>query len=100
MTTWAIVLLAVLLIVGGLAGFSAIAARRIEKAAPPEGGFLDLDGARLHVLDQGAGPPVVMIYGLGGQMGNFTHSLVGRLCARFSRGRVRSSGLRLFGATG
>ena len=83
MTTWAIVLLAVLLIVGGLAGFSAIAARRIEKAAPPEGGFLDLDGARLHVLDQGAGPPVVMIYGLGGQMRNFTHSLVGRLARDF-----------------
>ena len=26
-----------------------------------------------------AGPPVVMIHGLGGQLGNFTHSLVGCL---------------------
>jgi pimeloyl-ACP methyl ester carboxylesterase len=83
MTTLAIVLLAALLIVGGLAGFSAIAARRIEKAAPPQGGFLDLDGERLHVLDRGAGPPVVLIHGLSGQMGNFTHSLVDRLCGDF-----------------
>ncbi len=83
MTTLALVLLAALLIVGGLVGFSMIAARRIEKAVPPQGRFLDVGGERLHVLDKGAGPPVVMIYGLSGQMGNFTHSLVDRLCADF-----------------
>ncbi len=83
MTTLAFFLLAAVLIVGGLAGFSVTAARRIEKAVPPQGGFLDLDGERLHVLDKGAGPPVVLIHGLGGQMGNFTHSLVDRLCENF-----------------
>ena len=66
-----------------LAAFSAVIARRIEKAVPPQGGFLDLDGERLHVLDKGAGRPVVMIHGLSGQMGNFTHSLVDRLSADF-----------------
>ena len=60
-----------------------IAARRIEKAVPPQGRFLDVGGERLHVLDKGAGPPVVVIHGLSGQMGNFTHSLVDRLCADF-----------------
>ena len=83
MTIALTVLLAILLALGGLAGFSAIAARRIEKAVPPQGGFLDLDGERLHVLDEGAGPPVVLIHGLSGQMGNFTHSLVGRLTGDF-----------------
>src|SRR5271157_1392202 len=83
MTALAIVLLAGLIIVGGLAGFSVIAARRIEKAVPPQGHFLDIDDERLHVLETGAGPPVVMIHGLSGQMGNFTHSLVGRLCGDF-----------------
>ena len=67
----------------GCIEFSVVAARRIEKAVPPQGGFLDLDGERLHVLDKGVGPPVVMIHGLSGQMGNFTHSLVDRLCKDF-----------------
>jgi pimeloyl-ACP methyl ester carboxylesterase len=35
------------------------------------------------VLDKGVGRPVVLIHGLGGQMRNFTHSLVGRLCGDF-----------------
>jgi pimeloyl-ACP methyl ester carboxylesterase len=83
MTTLLFVLLAVLLVFGGLAGFSVTTARRIEKAVPPQGAFLDLDGERLHFLDKGTGPPVVMIHGLSGQMGNFTHSLVGRLCGDF-----------------
>src|SRR5271166_2877077 len=83
MTTLALTLLVALLVVGGLIGFSAGAARLIEKTAPPQGRFLELDGERLHMLDTGAGPPVVMIHGLSGQMGNFTHSLVGRLCGDF-----------------
>ena len=83
MTTWALVLTAALLVVGGLIGFSVAAARRIEEIVPPQGGFLDIDGERLHVLDKGAGPPMVMIHGLGGQLGNFTHSLVDRLCKDF-----------------
>ncbi len=71
--------LAALLVVGALAALSTAMTRRIEKAAPPQGSFLDLDGERLHVLDTGAGRPVVLIHGLSGQMGNFTHSLVERL---------------------
>jgi hypothetical protein len=47
MTTFLIVLLAVVLAFGGLASFSLAMARRIEKAVPPQGGFLDLDGERL-----------------------------------------------------
>ncbi len=39
------------------------------------------EGARRHVLDRGAGPTVVLIHGLAGQMGNFTYSLVERLAA-------------------
>jgi pimeloyl-ACP methyl ester carboxylesterase len=62
-----------------LAALAVVAVRRIERAAPPQGGFLDLDGARLHLLDRGRGPPVVLIHGLSGQIGHFAHSLVGRL---------------------
>ena len=71
--------LVVLALAGGLVEFSILAARRIERAVPPQGVFLDVDGERLHMFDVGRGPPIVMIHGLGGQMGNFTHSLVDRL---------------------
>jgi pimeloyl-ACP methyl ester carboxylesterase len=83
MTDLAIALVLVVILVGGLVEFSVLAARRIERAVPPQGRFLDRDGQRLHYLDVGAGPVVVLIHGLGGQMGNFTHSLVDRLKADF-----------------
>lgn len=66
-----------------LAALSVVAVRRIERLAPPQGAFLEVEGARLHVLDRGQGPPVVLIHGLGGQIGHFAHSLVGRLADDF-----------------
>lgn len=71
--------LAVIGIEAVLAALAVLAARRIERLAPPQGAFLDLDGVRLHVLDRGRGPPVVLIHGLAGQIGHFAHSLVGLL---------------------
>jgi pimeloyl-ACP methyl ester carboxylesterase len=65
------------------AALSLVAARRIERAAPPQGGFLEIDGQRLHVLDRGQGPPVVLIHGLCGQIGNFDYALVERLTQTF-----------------
>ena len=74
----------IVLVLGcALLGVSVLAARRIEQAIPPQGGFLEVDGERLHVLDRGRGPAVVLIHGLSGQMGNFTHSLVERLADDF-----------------
>jgi len=72
-----------LLFVGGLVLFAAIITRSIEKAVPPLGQFIDLDGARIHYLDRGRGPTIVLIHGLTGQMRNFTHSLVDLLIDEF-----------------
>lgn len=83
MTGLIVDLLVILAVVGGLVGFSVLAARQIERAVPPQGRFIDLDGERIHVLDKGAGRAVVLIHGLSGQMGNFTHSLVDRLAGDF-----------------
>src|SRR5271166_54824 len=69
--------------VGGLVIFTAITARRVEKALPPRGRFIDVDGARIHYLDKGSGPAIVIIHGLGGQMGNFTYALLERLTGEF-----------------
>ena len=64
------------LVLGGLALFSARTARQVEQAVPPLGRFIEVDGARIHYLDEGSGPPILFIHGLAGQMRNFTHSLL------------------------
>ncbi|KTF70431.1 alpha/beta fold hydrolase [Sphingomonas sp. HT-1] len=67
----------------GLAGWSAWVARKAEEMVPPDGRFVDIAGARLHVVELGPahaeGPAIVMIHGLMGQLRNFSHSLAGRL---------------------
>ncbi len=50
---------------------------------PPRGQFIDVSGARIHYLDKGSGPPIVIIHGLGGQIGNFTYALLERLTDEF-----------------
>jgi pimeloyl-ACP methyl ester carboxylesterase len=40
-----------------------LAARRIERRYPAEGKFISVDGVRLHYLEQGEGPPLVLIHG-------------------------------------
>ncbi len=67
----------------GLAGFAGLTARRVEAALPPQGRFVEIDGNRIHYLEEGSGPVILMVHGLGGQMRNFTYALVDRLKDRF-----------------
>jgi pimeloyl-ACP methyl ester carboxylesterase len=83
MTSLVIVLFVLAFVVCGLVGYTAYTARQVERADPPRGRFLDLDGCRIHYVDEGAGPPLFLIHGLGGQLGNFTYALVGRLAKEF-----------------
>lgn len=76
--------LGILVVIGlGLAGWSAYVARRVEEAVPADGGRMEVGGARLHYVDVGpdhaAGPAIVMVHGLMGQLRNFSHSLAGML---------------------
>jgi pimeloyl-ACP methyl ester carboxylesterase len=66
-----------------LALFTAHTARRVEAALPPDGHFVDVDGARIHYVDRGAGPTLLLIHGLGGHARNFTYALVDRLAEEF-----------------
>ena len=66
-------------LVAGLMLFSGWTARRVEAALPPLGRFVDVDGCRIHYLEQGSGPTLLLIHGLSGNMRNFAHSLVERL---------------------
>lgn len=65
--------------VGGLALLAKLAANRVERQVPADGRFIDIGGRRMHYLDQGTGPAIVMIHGLGGQMRNFSYALLDRL---------------------
>lgn len=64
----------VLLAGAALAG-SAIVVRRqaaaAEKANPPVGQFVEVDGVRLHYLEKGSGTPVVLLHGNGGMIQDF-----------------------------
>jgi pimeloyl-ACP methyl ester carboxylesterase len=78
-----IVIALVVLSVAGLVIFAAVTARRVENALPPQGRFIEVAGARIHYLDEGSGPAIVILHGLGGQMGNFTYALLERLTDEF-----------------
>lgn len=66
-----------------LAQFSRRTARRIEAWLPPAGQFVEVEGVRLHVRDEGRGPALLMIHGLGGQMAHFNYGAVRELAMRY-----------------
>ena len=51
-----------------------VAAKRAERNNPPKGRFVEVDGARLHYLDQGADEPLVLLHGNGTMIQDFETS--------------------------
>jgi hypothetical protein len=74
-------------IVAGLALFTDWTAFWVGRALPPQGQFIEIEGTRIHSVNGGQGPAIVMIPGLGGQLRNFTNSLLDRRTDEF-RGTV------------
>jgi pimeloyl-ACP methyl ester carboxylesterase len=70
-------------VIAGLVWFTASTARKIEAALPPRGQFMEIDGQRIHYIDRGRGPAIVMIHGLGGNLQHFNYALVDRLAGEF-----------------
>jgi pimeloyl-ACP methyl ester carboxylesterase len=74
------VLIGAVLLFVGMAAFSRAAARRAEQAVPPAGRFVQVPGARLHVVEAGeqreGRAPIVMLHGLAGQLHHFRYALV------------------------
>ncbi len=77
-----VVILAVVIL--GLVLFTARTARKVEAALPPRGKFMQIDGERIHYVDRGgAGPALVMIHGLAGNLMHFTYALADELLGDF-----------------
>ncbi len=49
----------------GIALFNRYRAQQAERANPPLGNFIDVDGVRLHYIEKGSGPPIVLLHGNG-----------------------------------
>ena len=48
-----------------MAAWNIYRARKAERRHPPAGRFLPVEGVRLHYLEQGEGPPAVLLHGDG-----------------------------------
>lgn len=77
---------------GGLAAYSGAAARKFEKAVPRDGELIEVNGGTIHYTDDGSGPGIVMIHGLGGQLRNFARPLVDDLARDYRLVRVDRPG--------
>ncbi len=71
------------LILGAGALYTYFGARAIERAHPPSGRFITVDGVRLHVLDEGTPkpgePPLVLIHGASDNLEDWRVALGDRL---------------------
>ena len=73
------VLILLLVIVAGLFLFTLFIKKRVELGMPPEGRFVQVQGTRVHYLEQGTGPCILMIHGLSGVAQNFGYQVMGEL---------------------
>jgi len=82
---FALALLAIGLAASAL--FTLYCARKVESLLPPQGRFVDVPGARLHVREFGqgfgAGRAILLVHGLGGQSSHFSYALAALLARRY-----------------
>jgi pimeloyl-ACP methyl ester carboxylesterase len=72
-------------VLGALAGLTVIGVRAIERAHPPSGRLVEVEGGRLHVVELGSADatPVVLLHGVGDNLGDMRLALGDRLAANY-----------------
>lgn len=70
----------------------ALARERAAAAQLPEGRLIEVAGTAIHVKVDGAGPPVILLHGAGGNMRDFT-PLIAELATRYTVVRFDRPGL-------
>ena len=67
--------------------FTLWTARKVESVLPPQGRFVDVPGARLHIQEFGGGDPaspaLLLVHGLAGQLAHYTYGVTDRLAGRY-----------------
>ena len=71
--------LILLVLIGGVNLWAGSLEKRALAEFPPEGRFLSVDGTRIHYVERGAGPVVILLHGAGGSSRDFTFDLMDRL---------------------
>lgn len=61
-------------VLAGTAVLSQVLANQAEKNNPPKGKFIEVDGVRLHYVEQGSGEPIVFIHGNGSMIEDLASS--------------------------
>ena len=59
-------------------------ASQAEDAYPPLGDFVAVTGGKVHYVQEGTGPHLVLLHGAGGNLREFTFDLMGRLTDRYT----------------
>ncbi len=67
----------------GLILFAAFSNKKAAQYLPPSGTFAQLGSTKLHYVDQGQGPAIVMVHGLAGNLHNFTYGLASPLAKNY-----------------
>ena len=67
----------------GLVLFAAFSNKKAAQYLPPSGTFAQLGTTKLHYVDQGQGPVIVMVHGLAGNLHNFTYGLASPLAKNY-----------------
>ena len=83
MTALIVVAAAIFSVPVALIVFNGILALYARSKVPAVGRFIDLDGVRLHYVDEGSGPAVLMIHGLSSQLQTYTYAMAGLLRPRY-----------------
>ena len=65
------VMLATAAALAGSALYAKLRTRQAERDNPPEGDFIDVDRVRLHYIERGTGPVVVLVHGNGSMIKDF-----------------------------
>ncbi|RTM08948.1 MAG: alpha/beta hydrolase [Hyphomicrobiales bacterium] len=58
-------------------------AAKAERLVPACGKFVEIDGNRIHYVEEGEGRPIVFLHGLGAQLHHFRQTLFGRFGAGY-----------------
>jgi len=57
--------------------------QRVEAKYPPIGSFVEVEGLQIHYLDEGSGPPVILLHGANSNIRDWSFALVDKLKDRY-----------------